>query len=114
MLHKYAKEENIDSTKRGDKGAEGKKDRDESNKRNNVEGKEKEKKKIDFDYLLSSEYPPDFDYSDDSQDEKDGRSKGGLQKSKQHIEDDELDNLIENLHGASRPSTSSRLENKYE
>ena len=114
MLHKYAKEENIDSTKRGDKGAEGKKDRDESNKRNNVEGKEKEKKKIDFDYLLSSEYPPDFDYSDDSQDEKDGRSKGGLHKSKQHIEDDELDNLIENLHGASRPSTSSRLENKHE
>ena len=44
MLHKYAKDENIDSRKRGDKGAEGNKGRDESNKRNNVEGKEKEKK----------------------------------------------------------------------
>ena len=73
--------------------------------------KGKEKNKIDFDYLLSSEYPPDFDYSDDSQDEKDekdDKNKGGLQKKKQQIEDQELDNLIENLHGASRPSTTAR------
>ena len=76
--------------------------------------KGKEKNKIDFDYLLSSEYPPDFDCSDDSGDEKDekgdDKNKGGLQKNKQHIEDQELDNLIDNLHGASRPSTTARLE----